>query len=148
MIYYKIPGRPISKKNSMQMAYNKATGKSFPVQSAAYKKYEKLAKPFLKPMEAPIDYPVNLRVTYWIKKNKDGSIPKAKVDLTNLLNATCDLLVKYKILADDNAQIVYGFDGTHVIYTSGDEYTEVEITEVYVKMDHLHPLSDGSLMSL
>ena len=130
MLYYKIPSRPVSKKNSMQMAVNKTTGKKFPVQSAAYKKYEKLAKPYLKPLEEPIERPVNLKVTYWIAKNKDGSIPKAKVDLTNLLNATCDLLVKYQILADDNCQIVYGFDGTHVIYTSGDEYTEIEITDV------------------
>lgn len=127
-MYYKIPGHPISKKNSMQMATNKKTGKTFPVQSAAYKKYERLAKPYLKPMSKPIEYPVNLKVTYWIKKNKDGSIPKTKVDLTNLLNATCDILVKYEILADDNCQIVTGFDGSRVIYTSDDEeYTEIEI---------------------
>lgn len=130
MLYYKIPGHPVSKKNSLQMAVNKVTGKKFPVQSAAYKKYEKLAKPYLKPLEEPIERPVNLKVTYWIAKNKDGSIPKTKVDLTNLLNATCDLLVKYQILADDNCQIVHDFDGTHVIYTSGDEYTEIEITDV------------------
>ena len=128
-LYYKIPGRAVSKKNSMQRAYNKATGKTFPVQSAAYKKYEKMAKPYLKPMQDPIDSPVNLKVTYWIKKNKDGSIPKTKVDLTNLLNATCDLLVEYKILADDNCQIVVGFDGSRVFYTNGDESTEIEIRD-------------------
>ena len=127
MLYYRIPGHPVSKKNSLQMAVNKTTGKKFPVQSAAYKKYEKLAKPFLKPMEDPISYPVNLNVTYWIKKNKDGSIPKTKVDLTNLLAATCDILVKYQILADDNCQIVAGLDGTRVYYTSDEEYTEIEI---------------------
>ena len=128
MLYYKIPGHPVSKKNSLQMAVNKTTGKKFPVQSAAYKRYEKLAKPFLKQMEDPISYPVNIKCTYWVKKNKDGSIPKTKLDLTNLLAATCDILVKYQILEDDNCQIVAGHDGSRVIYTVGDEYTEVEIT--------------------
>lgn len=126
-LYYKITGHPVSKKNSLQMAVNKTTGQKFPVQSAAYKKYEKLAKHCLKPMGEPIDYPINLKVTYWLKKNKDGSIPKTKVDLTNLLNATCDVLVKYNILADDNCQIVASLDGTRVIYTSDEEYTEIEI---------------------
>lgn len=126
-MYYKIPSRAVSKKNSLQMAKNPKTGKPFPVQSPAYKKYEKLAKPYLKPMSVPIAFPVNLKVTYWIKKNKDGSIPKTKIDLLNLLNATCDLLVKYEILADDNCQIVAGLDGSRVVYTSGEEYTEIEI---------------------
>ena len=126
-LYYKIPGHPVSKKNSMQMAKNPVTGKSFPVQSPAYKKYEKMAKNYLKPMSVPIEFPVNLKVTYWIKKNKDGSIPKVKYDLTNLLNATCDILVACKIIADDNCRIVAGLDGTRVIYTSGEEYTEIEI---------------------
>lgn len=130
MLYYKIPGHPVSKKNSLQMAKKKQGDKeiTFPVQSKAYKKYEKLAKPFLKQMEDPINYPVNIKCTYWVKKNKDGSIPKTKLDLTNLLAATCDILVKYQILADDNCQIVAGHDGSRVIYTVGDEYTEVEIT--------------------
>lgn len=130
MIYYKIPGHPISKKNSLQMAVNKTTGKKFPVQSAAYKKYEKQAKLYVRPMQDPINCPVNVKCTYWVKKNKDGSIPKTKLDLTNLLGATCDILVKYQILEDDNCQIVAGHDGSRVIYTVGDEYTEVEITEM------------------
>lgn len=130
MIYYKIPGRPVSKKNSLQMAFNKTTGKSFPVQSAAYKAYERKAKSSLKPMEEPISYPVNIKCTYWVTKNKDGSIPKTKLDLVNLLAATDDVLVKYKIIEDDNCKIVAGHDGSRVIYTSGEEYTEIEITEV------------------
>lgn len=129
-LYYKITGRPVSKKNSLQMAYNKATGKSFPVQSAAYKKYEKQAKACIKPVDPPIDYPVNVKCTYWVSKNKDGSVPKTKLDLVNLLGATCDVLVKYEVLKDDNCKIVAGHDGSRVIYTSGDEYTEVEITDV------------------
>lgn len=126
-LYYKIPGHPVSKKNSQQMATNPKTGKPFPVQSPAYKKYEKLAKNYLKPMSVPIEFPVNLKVTYWVKKNKDGSIPKTKLDLINLLNATCDILVHYKILDDDDCKIVSSLDGSRVIYTSGEEYTEIEI---------------------
>ena len=126
-MYYKIPGRAISKKNSLQMAKNPKTGKMFPTESQAYKKYQKLAKPYLKPMSDPIDYPVNLKVTYWIKKNKDGSIPKTKLDLINLLNATCDILTYYEIIKDDDCKIVAGLDGSRVIYTSDEEYTEIEI---------------------
>lgn len=129
-LYYKIPGRAVSKKNSLQMAVNKTTGRTFPVQSKAYKAYEKRAKDSLKPMGKPINSPVNVKCTYWIKKNKDGSIPKTKVDLVNLLGATCDVLVKYKILEDDNCQIVAGHDGSRVIYTEGDEYTDVEIEDI------------------
>ena len=131
-VYYKIPGRAISKKNSMQMAFNKATGKTFPVQSAAWRKYEREAKKHLKPLHPPINEPVNITVTYWVHKNKDGSIPKQKLDLLNLLAGTDDLLVKYEILKDDNCQILVGHDGSRVIYTdyANEEYATVEITSL------------------
>lgn len=131
-VYYKIPGRAISKKNSLQMAYNKATKKSFPVQSPAWRRYEKNTKKHLLVDHPPIDFPVNITCTYWIHKNKDGSMPKQKLDLLNLLEGTLDLLVKYKILADDNCQIAVGFDGSRVNYTdyANEEYAEIEITSL------------------
>lgn len=130
-IYYKIRLRPVSKKNSMQVAKTKA-GIPFIVQSKAYKKYEKGAKEYLRPLGKPIDTAVNVKCTYWLHKNKDGSIPKTKVDLTNLLGATDDILVKYKILADDNCQIVASHDGSRVYYTNeNEECTEIEISDYF-----------------
>ena len=131
-LYYKIPLKPVSKKNSLQIAYAKG-GKPFIVQSPQYKKYERAVKGFLPPMDKPISEPVNIKYTYWFKKNKDGSVPKTKVDLTNLMNATDDLLVKYGILEDDNCQIVQGHDGSRVYYTSaGEECTEIEIQSFFI----------------
>lgn len=131
-VYYKIPGRPISKKNSMNVVYNKKLQRTFVVQSSQWKKYEKEAKKHLIPLHPPIDVPVNVTVTYWVHKNKDGSLPKAKLDLLNLLAGTDDLLVKYKILADDDCKIVVGHDGSRVNYTdyANEEYASVEITSL------------------
>jgi len=128
-LYFKIPLKPVSKKNSMQIVRRK-DGTPLLVQSPQYKKYAKASSKYLRPTGKPIDTPVNVRCTYWIHKNKDGSIPKAKIDLTNLLNATDDLLVDNAILADDNCQIVVSHDGSRVYYTSiGEECTEIEIQD-------------------
>ena len=129
-MYIKIPLKPVSKKNSLQIA-RRRDGTPFVVQSAPYKKYENAAKKYVRALADPIDHAVNVKCTYWIHKNKDGSIPKAKVDLTNLLNATDDLLVKYGVLADDNSQILAAHDGSRVYYIGSEfeECTEIEITE-------------------
>lgn len=128
-VRYKIPGRPVTKKNSQQMAKNPKTGRLFPVPSKQYKAYEKSAKVALHPLLiAPINSPVNVRVVYHLQLNKDGSLPKNLPDLTNLLEATDDILVKYKILQDDNVSIVASHDGSRAIFTSEEPYTEVEIS--------------------
>jgi Holliday junction resolvase RusA-like endonuclease len=55
---------------------------------------------------------------------------RRKVDLTNLLNAINDILVKYEILADDNSSIVFSMDGSRVFYDKENPRTEITITEV------------------
>lgn len=127
-LYYKIPGRAVSKKNHQQIAFN--NGRPFVTQSKPYKKYEKMAKDYLKPLDEPINEPVNVKVTYWIPKNKDGSVPKTKLDLVNLLSCTDDLLVKYQIVEDDNCRVIAGHDGSRVIYTIDEPYTEIEIEDL------------------
>ena len=114
-LFYVIPGKPVTKKNSMQMVKNPKTGKWFPIPSKQYKAYEKAAETSFDtiPVE-PIDFPVNVRCVYHLERNKDGSLPKNIPDLTNLLEATDDILVKYKILKDDNATIVARHDGSRV----------------------------------
>ena len=124
MTKYIIPGRPISKKNSIQMAYNKKTGKMFPVQSEAYKRFEKEAKQSLFPKpEKPIDKPITLTCLYMMPTH-------GKVDLCNLLGGTCDILVKYGILADDNSSIVVSHDGSRVLYDKENPRTEIFIEEI------------------
>lgn len=129
-LFYVIPGRPVTKKNSMQMVKNPKTGKMFPIPSKQYKTYEKLAEASIDviPVE-PIDFPVNVRCIYHLERNKDGSLPKNIPDLTNLLEATDDILVKYKVLKDDNALIVARHDGSRVQYDAdpGSPYTRIDI---------------------
>ena len=55
---------------------------------------------------------------------------KRKVDLNNLLEALTDVLVKHKVLEDDNSTIVVSHDGSRVLYDKENPRTEVEITEI------------------
>lgn len=124
-ITYKIPGRAVTKKNSQQLAKNPKTGKLFPVPSKQYKAYEKSAENNLHPLPlTPIECPVNVCAVYHLPLNKDGSVPKNPPDLTNLLEATDDILVKYKVLKDDNVTIVQRHDGSHVKYHPADQLEE------------------------
>ena len=68
-----------------------------------------------------IDYPVTLTCSYYMPTRR-------KVDITNLLQATCDVLVKYKVISDDNNEIICSVDGTRVFYDKENPRTEVELT--------------------
>ena len=128
MIWYRIPIRPVTKKNSQQII--KSKGRPMIIPSAQYRKYEKDAGCYLIPSEPPIAYPINVKCTYYFHPNKDGSIPKKNPDLVNLIEATNDILVKHRIVADDNCTIIVSHDGSSVIYDSiHDEGTEIEISE-------------------
>ena len=121
MVRYFIPGMPVTKKNSMQMAFNPKTKRWFPVPSKAYKRFEKDAKEALATTEAAIASRVNVQCCYYLPLNKDGTEPKKKPDLANLIEATDDILVKYRVLADDNVGIVAGHDGSFAKYVGANE---------------------------
>ena len=53
-----------------------------------------------------------------------------KVDLTNLLSATMDILVKYRVIEDDNKDIAYSNDGSRVKYDKTNPRVEIEITDL------------------
>lgn len=126
MIYYRILLRPVTKKNSQKII--RVNGRMMITPSPQYRRYEKESGFFLVPTEPPIDYPVNVSCKYYFHPNKDGSIPKNLPDLVNLIEATCDCLVKHKVIKDDNCQIIRSHDGSEVIYDPfHDEMTEVEI---------------------
>lgn len=125
MILYQamIPLNPRTKKNSQQILINKKTRKPFIIQSENYKEYEKDAGWFLKPLHSPIDEPVNVKCLFY----RDSA---RRVDLTNLLEAIDDILVKYGILEDDNYNIIVSHDGSRVLIDKEKPRTEIEISSI------------------
>ena len=113
---------PRSKKNSMQICVNPRTRRPFITPSAAYKAYRKAAL-MLIPADARlgIDSPVNVRALYYMPTRR-------RVDLTNLSEALCDVLVDAGVIADDNSGIIAAMDGSRVLYDKNHPRTEITIT--------------------
>lgn len=103
----KIPLMTRPKKNSQQIIYK--NGRAIIIQSKQYLAFERDCGYFLKKYEEHIDYPINLKCTFYVKD-------RIKRDLVNLLNAIQDVLVKYGVIEDDNYNIVAGVDGSRIIY--------------------------------
>ena len=132
MIEIVIPGNPTTKKNSREArkARNKRTGKIYHYQapSKAFEAYQASAEaalvipPSLRD-KFPIDYPVNVKTIYY-RKNL------VCCDLSNLHEATDDILVHYGILKDDNFKIVAGHDGSRVRIDRENPRTEITITKL------------------
>ena len=120
MIKFTIPLAPISKKNSQRIMVNRATGKPFIMPSAQYKQYERDAAYFI-PF-GNINEPVNVKCLFYMPTRR-------KVDLTNLLEAIDDVMVKAGLLADDNSEIVQSHDGSRVLYDKKRPRTEIIITK-------------------
>ena len=118
MIKFTIPISPRTKKNSSRIII--AKGRRMLIPSELYKKYEKDCKEHLPNIGKTIDYPINLKCIYYMPTRR-------RVDLVNLLEATCDMLVHYGILQDDKSDIVYSHDGSYVAYDKNNPRTEIEI---------------------
>lgn len=114
-----IPIQPISKKNSQQILINRATGRPFIMPSKKYIEYQKACAPYLPALR--IDYPINLKCVFYMGTRR-------KCDLTNMLEAIDDVLVKYGVIEDDNFTIVTGHDGSRIEYSKEKPRTEIEIT--------------------
>ncbi len=93
------------------------------IPSKLYKQYEKDCKEYIPDIDKPINYPINLKCIYYMPTRR-------RVDLVNLLEATCDMLVHYNILEDDNSNIVCSHNGSHVYYDKENPRTEIEIERV------------------
>ena len=116
-----IPVEARTKKNSMRLV--RLGGRIVPIPSKQYKDFEEECGRWLQPFsDMEIDKPVNVRCLFYMKTRR-------KVDLTNLLEAADDVLVKYHVLADDNSQIVAGHDGSRVYYDKDNPRIEIDITE-------------------
>lgn len=120
-----IPLKPITKKNSQRIATRKVNGKYVPfiLPSKAYVQYEKDCGYFIKGKGLKINYPVNVKCVYYMPTRR-------RVDLTNLMEATHDILVKYEVLADDNYKVIQSVDGSRVEYDKDNPRTEIIITAI------------------
>lgn len=114
---------PVSKKNSQQIRINRKTRKRFISPSEKYKEYEKSALWFIPKTDKAIDYPVNVKCLFYMSTRR-------KCDLTNMLEAIDDIMVKSGLLKDDNYTIIASHDGSRILYDKENPRTEVEITEV------------------
>ena len=116
-----IPLNPVTKKNHGQIIMCK--GHPIMLPSKPYIEYEKSCKPFLPKLDAPIDYPINLKCTFYMQTRR-------KVDLTNLLSATMDCLVSGAVIVDDNRNIAGANDGSRVFYDKENPRVEITISDL------------------
>ena len=117
-----VPLAPVSKKNSQRLL--KYGGRLMPVPSAAYSRYETMAGYHLRPRpDKPLTGPLEVRCLYYMPTRR-------RVDLVNLLEATCDVLVRYGIIEDDHCGIVASHDGSRVLYDKAHPRTEIYISRL------------------
>lgn len=116
-------GRPITKKNSPRIVTNGRFPRVLP--SEQYMRYRgDCLRQISGNYQQRIDKPINLRCLYFMPT-------RHRVDLVNLIEVTCDILVDAGVLADDNSKIVVSHDGSRVLYDKQDPRVEVYIEEVW-----------------
>lgn len=115
-----IPLNPRTKKNSMQMI---TRPKPRLIQSKLYRQYESDCLKLLKPPRELINCKVIVCATYYRQTLH-------RCDITNLNGALHDILVKARILEDDNYKIVIGTDGSRVYIDKDNPRTEVKIYKI------------------
>jgi Holliday junction resolvase RusA-like endonuclease len=120
-VKFTIQLNPVTKKNHSQII--SASGRPFLIPSKQYTQYFRDCRHFIKIPKKPIDYPVNVKATYYMQTRR-------KVDLANLHNALHDILKDYKVVEDDNSNIIAATDGSRVMYDKDNPRTEIEITEL------------------
>lgn len=119
---YTIPLPPITKKNSQQILKTK-DGRPFIAPSKAFTDYQSKAGWYLKPRPInPIGDAVTVKCLFYMPTHR-------RVDLNNLLEAVTDMLVKFRILTDDNSQVIASHDGSRVLYDKENPRTEIMITK-------------------
>lgn len=123
MIKLSIPGAPITKKNSQRIV-RFGNGRCSIRPSKAFEEYQKSASVFIPgKLRNGLNGRYNVKCVYYMPTRR-------KVDLVNLLEATCDILVHYRVFEDDNSKIVVSHDGSKVEYDKKNPRTEIEIEEI------------------
>lgn len=121
MIRMTIPGTPVTKKNSLRIV-RLGNGRPSIRPSKKFEEYQETVGIYITgKFRQMIDYPVNMKCLYFMST-------KRLVDLANLLEATCDILVHYRVLSDDNSRIIVSHDGSRVQYDKKNPRVEIEIS--------------------
>lgn len=115
-------GDPRTKKNSQRII---KCGNYYKIKpSKAFEQYEKdCLKQITGKHRKNLKGRYNLKCVYFMKTRR-------KVDLVNLLEATCDILVVANIIVDDNSSVVTSHDGSRVLYDKDNPRVEIELEEV------------------
>lgn len=103
-----LPGRPITKKNSMQII-KKKNGKPSVIQSEQYREYEKMCLWQLKGSNHKTfeGVPLHVKCLYWMPNKRSWP------DLIGLMQASWDILEKGGIVDDD--QNIVSPDGSRIM---------------------------------
>ena len=95
------------------------------IPSTQYRQYEKDCLWQISPkVKQRIDFPVNVQCVYYMGTRR-------RVDLVNLIEATCDILVAAGVLADDNCRIIAAHDGSRVEFDKHDPRVEITINSYH-----------------
>lgn len=117
---FTIPLPPVTKKNSQRIVVRGGRPRILP--SEKYAAYEKDALWFMPKPSEPIDFPVNVKCTFYMPTRR-------RCDLTNLLEAIDDVMVKGGVLSDDNYTVIASHDGCRVFVDKEKPRTEIIITK-------------------
>lgn len=127
MIEFTIPVRPVTKKNNQRIIpVRNKTGKirHIPLPSKDFEEFEKQCIPYLKQVQSVagiVNFPVNVQCLFYVEK-------RLRYDLTNLLEAIDDAMVKSGLILDDNRDIIAAHDGSRVYHDKLNPRIEVKIT--------------------
>jgi len=118
-------GDPRTKKNSQNTVRVKTKNgkeKNVPLPSRAFEVYERMALLQIpERLRLEINCRVNVKAVHYMGTQRI-------VDQTNLQEATDDILVDGRVLADDNSRIIAGHDGSRVRYDKDRPRVEITIS--------------------
>ena len=116
-----IQGNPTTKKNSQSIIYR--AGRPMIIPSAKYSEYEHMAGYYLSHKGDKLKGPLEITCIFY----RDS---KRRCDLTNLLEAIDDILVKYGVISDDDYKTIVSHDGSRVYVDRDNPRTEIYIREL------------------
>lgn len=120
--YATLKGAPRTKKNHQQILKNRS-GRPFVSPSKEFLVYQEQCLWQIRTPRRAISEAVNVKAVYYMPNRR-------RVDLVNLLEATCDILVKAGVLDDDRSTIVAAHDGSRVLLDRQHPRVEIAITRL------------------
>lgn len=124
VISFTVYGNPVTKKNHSQII--RRGGRHILIPSKPYNQYSKVFNQYCiinKVNNLILNDSYNLECKYFMQT-------KRRVDLTNLLAATCDLLTSCGVISDDNSNIITTMNGSQVFYDKANPRVEITITKI------------------